>query len=145
MSTAPQDPVTPPAPTDAPPAKPPRSKVERVIVWGGIGILGIVVLLEGISFLSFRRAHSALMSELQKAETTDYRITAAKVKEIVGTRSPEISKKLKAIVGEEQYDVYIYKGLLKERPLCVHYGVAAQDGEEPEVIEVTSVIPDELF
>jgi hypothetical protein len=143
MSTAPQQPDPPVAPADVP--KPQRSKVERAIVWGGIGILGIVVLFEGLSYLSFRSAHAALLSELQKAETTDYRITAAKVKEIVGDRTPDISKKIKAVVGEEQYDVYIYKGLLKERPLCVHYGVAAQGGEEPEVIEVTSIIPDELF
>jgi hypothetical protein len=144
MSTAPQDPSVP-ADVSGEPAKPQRSKVERAVVWGVIGILGIVVLFEGMSYFTFRRAHSALLGELQKAETTDYRITAAKVKEIVGDRTPEISKKVKAVVGEEQYDVYIYKGLLKERPLCVHYGVAAQGGEEPEVIEVTSIIPDELF
>jgi len=144
MSTAPQDPATSPAPADAPPAKPPRSKVERAIVWGGIGLLLLVVLLEGMSYLSFQRAHGALMGELQKAETTDYRITAAKVKEIIGDREPDYSGKAKAIVGEEQYDLYVYKGLLKKRHLCVHYGVAARGGEEPEVIEVTSVIPDEI-
>jgi hypothetical protein len=144
MSTAPQDPAPAPAPAYAP-AKPQRSKVERAIVWGVIGILGIVMLLEGLSWLSFRRAHSALLSELQKAETSDYRITSAKVKEIVGDREPDISKDVDAIVGKEHYDVYVYKGLLKERPLCVHYGVAAHSGEEPEVIEVTSIIPDELF
>lgn len=143
MSTAPQDPA--PADPSPAPAKPPRSPVERALVWGFIGIMGIVVLLEGMSFLGFRRAHSGMLAELQKAEATDYRVTAAKVKEIVGDRTPDISKKVKAVVGEEQYDVYIYKGLLKERPLCVHYSIADASGEEPEVIEVTSIIPDELF
>lgn len=143
MSTAPQDPA--PSEVSAAPAKPQRSKVERAIVWGVIGVLGIVMLLEGMSYLSFKRAHSALMSELQKAESSDYRITAAKVKEIVGDRQPDISKDVAAVVGKEHYDVYTYKGVLKNRDLCVHYGIADASGEEPEVIEVTSIIPDELF
>lgn len=143
MSTAPPDPV--PAEPSPTPARPKRSPVERALVWGFIGVMGIVVLIEGMSYLAFRRAHAAMLAELQKAETTDYRVTAARVKEIVGDRAPDISKKVKAVVGEEQYDVYIYKGLLKERPLCVHYSIEAASGEEPEVMGVDSIIPDELF
>jgi len=134
-------------PTEAP-AKPRRSTIERIVVQGGIGILLVIVAIESVAYLRHSIAHSRLMSAFQKAEEEDYRITRTVVHDIVGDRAPDMTKVLPATVGEEQYDVYFYDGLLKRRELCIHYGIqgaSSQPGSEPEVIEVTTIIPDEVL
>jgi hypothetical protein len=114
-------------------------------VWGAIAIGLAVVALEGTFYLVYKRAHVAIQSELRKAEATDYRITEGKVREILGSRAPDITKEVEVMESaSERYDIYVFEGLLKDRTLCVHYGVAGV-AEEPEVIEVTSIIPDEVL
>jgi hypothetical protein len=126
-------------------SRPTRSKIERAIVWGVIALGVAVVAIEGAYYLSYKRAHFAIQSELKKAEATDYRITEDKVREILGSRTPDISKEVEVMeAASERYDIYVFEGLLKDRTLCVHYGVAGV-AEQPEVIEVTSIIPDEVL
>ena len=93
----------------------------------------------------FQRAYGALQGELQKAETSDYQLHREKVTELLGTRTPDQSREVRGVgAAAEVYDLYVFKGLLKERPLCVHYGVAGKT-DDPEVIEVLSIIPDEML
>lgn len=140
------EPAGTPAPPADTPAKPKRSTVERVIVQGGIAVLLVIVAIEGSAYLRHHRAHTKLMAEFEKAEETDHRITAAVVRSIVGDRAPDMSKNVRAPVGEERYDVYYYDGLIKRRELCIRYGVAGSGaGSEPEVVEVTTIIPDEVL
>jgi hypothetical protein len=142
------EPESAPAPAASQPAKPTRSKTERIIVQGGIAVLLVIVAIEGTSYLRQSYAHSRLMAEFEKAEATDHHITNAVVRQIVGDREPDISKVVPATVGEERYDVYFYDGLLKRRELCVHYGIQGFDsgpGSEPEVVEVTTHVPEEVL
>lgn len=140
------DPAGTPAPAADAPARPKRSTVERIIVQGGIALLLVIVAIEGAAYLRHHLAHARLMAEIEKAEDTDHRITADVVRQIVGDRAPDMSKDVKAPVGEERYDVYYYDGLLKRRELCIHYGVAGGgEGSQAEVVEVTTIIPDEVL
>ncbi len=126
------------------PAKPKRSRVERVLVQGGIGVLLILVVIEGISYSRMLLAHTQLLAELKKAETQDYRLTGDKVRKILGGRTPDWDKVKRAHGTEERYEVYYFSGLLKQRELCVHYSAAGKKND-PEVMEVTTVIPEELL
>ena len=95
--------------------------------------------------MRFQHAYGGLQAELQKAETSDYQVTRAKVDELLGSRTPDESKEVQGVgAAPEVFDVYNFKGLLKDRPICVHYGVAGKT-DEPEVIEVLSIIPDEML
>lgn len=140
--------VTPTATTQAAttqPAKKKRSRIERIIVQGGIAVMLALVAVEGWAYLRMNLAHGQLMSELRRAESDDHRITKEMVGKILGGRQPDESVPIKVAVGEERYDLYYFSGLLKTRELCVHYGVQGKFQGEPEVIEVTSVIPDEVL
>ncbi len=121
-----------------------RSPVELWLVRGGIGILVLLVVIEGWATLRMKSVHSQLLAELRQAETTDHQVTGPAVEKIFQGRQPDFTKKVRVAAGEERYDIYYYKGLLKTRELCVHYGVAGIK-EEPEVVEVTTILPDEVL
>lgn len=131
--------------TPAPTTKPKRSTVERVIVQGGILIMLVIVSIEAWSYVRLTLAHRGLISELERAESTDHRISKEAVTKILGGKQPDDSFNVKAAVGEERYDLYYFSGLLKQRELCVHYSVQGKTGGEPEVVEVMSVVPDEIL
>ena len=130
------------------PLRPKRSVIERVIVQGSIAVMLVIVAAEGWAYFRLNSVHGALMAEVKKAEATDYRITKKDVDKIFGGRTPDSSVSIKvAASGVERYDLYYFNGLLKKRELCVRYGVAGMgpggSGEgEPEVVEVSSVVPD---
>lgn len=140
-----------PQPETVSAAKPKRSTAERVIVQGGIAVLLVLVTIEGWAYLQMSMAHSKLTAELKKAEAGDHKVTRETVDQILGGRAPDDTKTRKAIAtGDERYDIYYFKGLLKRRELCVHYGVQGKKGaegvvSEPEVVEVTTMIPDEIL
>jgi hypothetical protein len=119
-------------------------KNKRIIVRVVIGLLLTVMVIEGISYGRVFAIHRQLSSLLQKAETENYQINRKKIDEILNNQQPSLSKTVKVPVGDERYDVYQFWGLLKQRQLCVHYGVAGRQSE-PEVIEITSIIPDEVL
>lgn len=121
-----------------------KISVERIAVRCLIGGLLLVLAIEGASWLRVMTARMRLSSELQKAEISDYRITRARVDQLMGGRPPDESRVVKVPVGEERYDLYYFLGLLKRRELCVHYGVPGLESE-PEVIEVTTIVPDEVL
>jgi hypothetical protein len=131
----------------SPPAKPKRSPVERVIVQGGI-VAGLILLgIEGWPYMQMKLAHAKLTAEMSKAELDiNSKFTKDTVDQLLG-RKPDDTKTRKAPNGEERYDIYYFNGLLKTRELCVHYGVQGmlEDKSAPEVMEVTTHIPDELL
>lgn len=135
-----------PQPARPSPAKSSRNPVERVIVQGGIGLLLIIVAIEGWSWGQMKMAHSRLTAELKKAEDGEHKVTRKVVDEIL-KRQPDESKTVKATVGEERYDVYYFKGLIKQREIYVHYGIEGTQlaKSEPEVIEVRTDIPEEIL
>ena len=113
------------------------------MVWGGIGLLVVVSSIEGYSQMSFQKAFNSLQAELEEADAGKSQVTKSQVDTVLN-RQPDRTQMVKAFVGEERYDVYLYKGLLKNRLLCVHYGVAGVK-EEPEVIGVTPELPDAML
>lgn len=136
-SSPPETSVSPAAPA----AKPVRK--DRLLVRGAIGVLLVVLAVEAVAYGRMMVTHWRLSSELQKAERENYIITRERVDAIFG-RPPDEQHMVKAAVGEERYDVYYVWGLLKRRELCVHYGVQGLKAE-PEVLEVTTIIPDEVL
>lgn len=141
--SVPSESQSPPAPVATPSGKT-RSQLERVIVQGGIAILLLILAIEAWAYGHMYRAHSLLLAELRKAETSDHHVTPETVSSILGNRQPSQSKSVRLATGEERYDVYHFAGLLKTRELCVHYGVPGVKGN-PEVVEVTTIIPDEIL
>ena len=128
----------------ATPAPVKKMSLERIAVRSLIGALLVLLAIEGVSWLRVMAARMTLVTELQKAEQSDHRITRERVDQLLGGRQPLESKTVKVTVGEERYDIYYYPGLLKRRELCVHYGVPGLKSE-PEVIEVTTILPDEVL
>lgn len=131
------------------PAKPKRSPVERAIVRGGI-VVGLILLgIEGWPYMQMKLAHAKLTAEMNKAELDiNSKFTKETVDQLLG-REPDETKTRKAPNGEERYDIYYFNSLLnlKRRELCVHYGVQGmlEEKSAPEVMEVTTIIPDELL
>ncbi|MDB5338814.1 MAG: hypothetical protein JWN70_4433 [Planctomycetaceae bacterium] len=138
------EPIPPPAAPAVKPSSVSRFNLERVLVRGGIAVLLGILAIEGWAYFQMNRAHSRLLAELRKAETTDYQVTPEVVKSILGSRQPNLTKMVKLATGEERYDVYYFVGLLKTRELCVHYGVPGLKAN-PEVVEVTTILPDEIL
>jgi hypothetical protein len=116
--------------------KKPRSPVERAIVWGLIIVLGIVVLFEGRASFAFRNAFNKLQSRLDEAESQDDPMTESDVKAIVTGYSgePVVNERLEPnLLNAKREDLYIFKGLIKNYPLYVYYGVQIP-GKEREVL-----------
>ncbi|MBX3437941.1 MAG: hypothetical protein KF861_10655 [Planctomycetaceae bacterium] len=136
--------AVPPSP-DAAPAVKSRSKIERAFVWGLITLGFVIVAVEGTSYFAFKRAHDAVQSELDQAEAAGNQITRARVTELLNNREPDESKEVQVIgSATERYDIYVFQGLIKQRELFIHYGVAGVT-DEPEVIEVLAIRPDEIL
>lgn len=139
MSTEAESPATPPK---TPAVKKPAHK-DRLLVRGLIGVLLVILVIELAAYGRVMLVHWQLTSELRKAEMQHHIITRDRVDSIF-KRLPDEKHMVKAPVGEERYDIYYFSGLLKRRELCVHYGIQGML-EEPEVIEVTTIIPDEVL
>ncbi|MEO1993994.1 MAG: hypothetical protein ABGZ17_01825 [Planctomycetaceae bacterium] len=127
-----------------PQQKPRTSRVGRIV----IGILLLVVAVEGIAALRVYMAKSKLTGELAKSDAEDYQVTRGSVKEILGNREPDDTKLVQAHVGKELYDMSYFSGLLKRRILCVHYGIQGEkdaDDSKREMMEVLTVIPEAVL
>jgi hypothetical protein len=126
------------SPTSTPrPAAKPRNPVERLVVWGGILIL---LLLVGIEFASSRSQAAAvakLTAKMRASETGDADVKAADVKAAVNGKTPRVldvsDKNLRS--GSKRAEVYDWFTLspLKRREMYVYYGI----GEDPDVLSVT--------
>lgn len=121
--------------------KSPAAKPKSTLVRAIIGILLVLMAVELVAYGRLLMVHRKFMAEIQMSEDKDHRFTKESVTKILGGREPNESKEIKAPVGMERYDVYYFWGLLKSRPLVVHYGVAGKNSE-PEVLEVATQLPD---
>lgn len=132
------------SPAAAPPSKPRSSRVGRIV----IAILLLVLAIEGFAAGRVYLAKSRLTGELARAEAENHIVTREEVKALLGGREPDVSRRIKVAVGEELYDLYYFRGLLKQRVLCVHYGVeGTQDVDESqrEMMEVLTVVPEAVL
>lgn len=133
------------SPAEATPQRKPKtSPVGRIL----IGILLLILAVEAVSHFRMTSAKTTLNNELAKSEAEEYQVTRADVKRLLGGREPDLSKHVRAPVGDELYDVYYYFGILKRRVLCVHYGIQGEtdaDESKREMMEVLTVVPEVIL
>lgn len=123
----------------------PEVKPKRLVARSLIGILFALMAVELFAYGRLLLAHRQFVTQIQMGEMKDHRFTKADVLKILGGREPDESKMVKSIAGmKERFDVYYFWGLMKTRPLVVHYGVEGFNAE-PEVLEVATHLPDEYL
>ena len=120
--------------TTAADGKRPRSKVELVIVRGGIVLLFVVMLAEFVASRSFKSDFAGAHEALGAGPVTESDIKRL----ITQYSSVESNGDLKAnrLVATRE-DTYRYRGLLKQRVLYVYYGVVHPTEKEAEVLDIT--------
>ncbi len=131
------------APPPAAPAKPPRSPVERAIVWGVIGIGLLVIAVEANSHLAHAAALEKLRSKLDETTSLDAGVTKKHVDLIVGKKPYETQKLnfLDTSIAASRVDIYTYPALLRSRKLYIYYGIDGKIAtQEAEVMEVMTVV-----
>lgn len=130
-------------PSAPPPAvKPPRSPVEKAIVWGVIGIGLVVIGVEAQAQLAHGAALEKLQTTLEKKAETDSGMTKKDVDELMGSKVPEVRKlgPAETAMGAARVDVYSYLGLVRQRKIYVYYGVEGKvKDQQPEVMEVGAI------
>lgn len=125
------------------PSKPPRSPVERAVVWGVIGIGLFVILMEGQSYYAHASVLKSLRAKLQEVGEAegDAGMTQADVDAILKGKKPDESTPLTVgttAMGAARLDIYNYKGLVRTRQLYVYYGIEGKQAQPPEVMEVST-------
>lgn len=130
-------------PSAPPPAvKPPRSPVEKAIVWGVIGIGLVVIGVEAQAQLAHGAALEKLQTTLEKKADTELGMTKKDVDELMGAKVPEVRKlnPAETAMGAARVDVYSYLGLVRQRKIYVYYGVEGKvKDQQPEVMEVGAI------
>lgn len=137
------DPTPQPAQT-ATSVKPKSSPIGRIL----IGVLLVVLAFEAVPYARMSLVHAKLSAELKKADASDLKVTPEAVKQLLGGREPDFTKMKRVAVGDELYQVYYFNGMLKRRELCVHFSVQGEndpDGKEREMMEVTTILPEEIL
>lgn len=143
-----------PQSTNAPPAKT-RSPVERLLVWGLIGVLAVAAGFEYLSKMGHEKAlnklHDALA--LVDKDSTHPEVTEADVKAAVGDKKPskreDYGPGKVAPNGGKRLDVYSWFTLnpTNKREIYVWYGAKGKDPNELATVievqasEITSPIP----
>lgn len=122
-----------------------RNPVERLIVWGVIGVLLVAVAIEFQSRTSHRNVLTALLSKIKAVDedSTQPEVTEAVVKEVVGDRKPSRAEAVTggplAAIGAKRVEVYSWFTLnpTSKREIWVLYGGKGKDSNElATVIEV---------
>jgi hypothetical protein len=123
------------APTVPPPAKNPRSPVERAVVWGVILIGLVVLMVELRATYSLAADRDALLAAIDRSPTS---VTESEAEKLITRYSQRESQSgLHAnVLAASRVDTYKYGGLLKKRVLYVYYGLKRR-GHEQDVLEVT--------
>lgn len=128
--------------TPAPPPGPGQTRSarkERRFVRGLIGLLLVVLTIEAVAHFRMTILQQRLWTELQRGERENQGITRQHIDAVAG-RPPD--EELAASFRQERYDVYHFWGLLKQRELCVHYGVSGINAE-PEVMDILLTLPED--
>lgn len=121
----------------SPKAKSRRSIIERVIVWGGIAVLLLILVVEFRSHSRWDSTQRKLLTEFKKVEDANQHLTEEDVNQLLNGRTPDASKSDHL----ERFDVYYFPGVLKRRLLCVHYKKEGADAPT-EVLGVSSHLPE---
>lgn len=123
-----------------------RNPVERIVVWGLIGILGILAILEGSTRFAYTNSLSRLRARLQDDDTADaVPLTLAEAEKMI-SGSP------KKTVGERVVS-YRFQGLLKEFGTIhlphdadqVVLGLETADAPEPQEREVVRTVGEDGY
>ena len=118
-----------------------RSPIERALVWGGIGILLVIVVIEATAQRQYTSLYTQLDAELKKSLQTSKSLPEESVRAILKGRQPDMTKSVKLPPGEERYEVYYFNGLLKRRVFCLRFE-KANESAPVEVFELTPTVPE---
>lgn len=116
----------PPAPgkqrkKSEPEVKKPRSPVERIAVWSGIGALLLILAFEVSSHYRFTAAYDKLSTAARESESLQKKMTDEDILALMNGRRPDMMKDREFGGEDDQYDIYYFHGILKRRVICVHY------------------------
>jgi hypothetical protein len=134
----------PPQPTNSPPAKT-RNPVERVLVWGFIGVLLVLAAIEFQSRSSHQKVLTALQDKIAEVDKNPSQpeVTEIDVKNALGNRKPDRTEEFGgaklAPNGAQRLEVYTWFTLnpTSKRELWVWYGTKGKNATElATVIEV---------
>jgi hypothetical protein len=115
-----------------------RNPIERLLVWGGILILSVLVGIEYSSSRAQTAAVGALTAKMRTNEQAGTDLKLADVKAAVGGKTPRVEnvseKQLRN--GAKRLEVYRWFSInpLKPREMYVYYGL----GEDPDVLSVST-------
>jgi hypothetical protein len=136
----------PPQPTNGPAAKT-RNPVERLIVWGLIGVLLVAVAIEFQSRMSYQKAMTTLQDGVERVDkdAKQPEVTEADVKAAVGSKTPIKTEDFKngkiSPNGASRLEVYSWFTLnpSSKREMWVYYGAKGKKaGELATVLEIQS-------
>ncbi len=96
-----------------------RNPIERTIVWGLIGVLLIILAIEGNSWFRFTRSLSAVQEAIQAADKSDQQLKMDSVEKLI-SGSPQVTDEQHGISGVKTYQ---WSGLIKDRSFHVEYGL----------------------
>jgi hypothetical protein len=141
MAKPPREPSAKKSKKNQPAAPKKRSPLERAVVWGGIGILLVIVVIEASAQRQFTSLYTQIDSELKKSMQSGISLPEENVRAILKGRQPDATKIVKQQPGEERYEIYKFNGLLKRRVFCVRFE-KANDTAPVQVLELMPSIPD---
>src|SRR5262245_61185256 len=132
-----------PTPQAAKPAAKPRNPVERVIVWGFIAAMFVLVAVEGNSWWQHKQAFAALSAKTKAVDETPDApsVTEADIKAYFQGKEPT-PKKPEAgnnFTGASRIDVYSWFTIspVNKREIYVYYGKESKhDKNGPEVLAI---------
>jgi hypothetical protein len=133
------------APT--PPVKPVkrRSHIERLIVWGLIAGLLVLVGVEYSAKATHDTAYTGLLERIRSVERGGEGIFAAEVKSFVGNKSPRIEdvSGQMLVSNAKRLEVYSWFTIhpARKRELFVYYG----HGADPEVVFVGDSLDEDTY
>ena len=135
--------------TSTKPAAKPRSPVERIIVWGVIGVLLVLVAVEFTFRSSHLGAYEACQKKIKATEEGDNSFKHKDVVAILGSKTPTKVEELQGkniANGAKRVEIYTWPTLnpTSPRELYVYYG----HGDDPDVIGVgivSELTVDEAF
>jgi translation initiation factor IF-2 len=132
-----------PTPQAAKPAAKPRNPVERVIVWGFIAAMLVLVAIEGNSWWQHKQAFAALSARTKAVDETPDApaVTEADIKAYFHGKeaTPKKPEAGNNFTGASRIDVYSWFTIspVNKREIYVYYGKESkQDKNGPEVLAI---------
>jgi hypothetical protein len=117
----------------------PRSPVERLVVWGGIGVLVALVAVEFTARASYTSAVSEVLQKVKEADESDKPLKRADVKQLVGGKDPVSTEDVSGMNlhnAPKKVEKYTWWSLNPNanRVLLVYYG----HGDDPDVLSAAT-------